>query len=364
MRILMTADTVGGVWTYALELAAALGEKEVEVGLATMGAPLTKRQYEEVKNIANFTLFESCFKLEWMDDPWDDVEQAGHWLLQVAREFGPDVVHLNSYVHAALPWGVPTLVVGHACVLSWWLAVKNEPAPPSWDRYRDRVARGLQHADHVVATTRFMLKSLDQFYGPLASTSIIPSARTASLFRPKPKEPFVFSTGRFWDEARNLSALDLAAKRLPWPVYVAGDAHHPSTGIAEHHHVRFIGKFSPPQIADWFGRASIYALPARYEPVGLSALEAGLAGCALVLGEIPSLREIWDDSAMFVPPDDIDALQWTVKTLIRDDICRRIYADRAYVRARDFSPNRMASEYLSTYQSLIGRKQPAEVQMV
>ena len=37
-RILMTADTIGGVWTYALEFARALGPHGIEVTLATMGA--------------------------------------------------------------------------------------------------------------------------------------------------------------------------------------------------------------------------------------------------------------------------------------------------------------------------------------
>ena len=40
MKVLMTADTVGGVWTYALELAGALAPHGVTVALATMGAGL------------------------------------------------------------------------------------------------------------------------------------------------------------------------------------------------------------------------------------------------------------------------------------------------------------------------------------
>ena len=36
-RVLMTADTVGGVWTYALDLSAGLGRSGIEVVLATMG---------------------------------------------------------------------------------------------------------------------------------------------------------------------------------------------------------------------------------------------------------------------------------------------------------------------------------------
>ena len=63
-----------------------------------------------------------------------------------------------------------------------------------------------------------------------------------------------------------------------------------------------LGRLSAGELADWYARAAIYALPARYEPFGLSALEAALSGCALVLGDIPSLREIWGDAALFVPP--------------------------------------------------------------
>jgi glycogen synthase len=59
--------------------------------------------------------------------------------------------------------------------------------------------------------------------------------------------------------------------------------------------------------ADWYARASIYALPARYEPFGLSALEAALSGCALILGDIPSLREVWLEAAPYVSPDDESA---------------------------------------------------------
>ncbi len=44
-------------------------------------------------------------------------------------------------------------------------------------------------------------------------------------------------------------------------------------------------------MADADGGRGDLRLPARYEPFGLSVLEAALSGCALVLGDIPSLRE-------------------------------------------------------------------------
>jgi glycogen(starch) synthase len=101
-----------------------------------MGGSLTSSQRAEVRSIADLTLYESRFELEWMADPWSDVARAGDWLLELEQVIQPDVVHLNSYVYGALSWRRPTLVVGHSCVLSWWAAVKGEAAPNSWERYR------------------------------------------------------------------------------------------------------------------------------------------------------------------------------------------------------------------------------------
>ena len=143
-RILMTADTMGGVWTYAVELARVLVGDGLEVGLATMGALLQQEQREEIGQLAGLSLFESSFKLEWMEDPWEDIARAGSWLLAIEDDFRPDVIHLNGYAHGCLPWKAPTLVVGHSCVISWWEAVHGEQAPAVWDRYYLEIARGLQ----------------------------------------------------------------------------------------------------------------------------------------------------------------------------------------------------------------------------
>ena len=57
MRILMTADTVGGVWTYALELARAFAD-EAEIALATMGEPLSPIHRDEVRALPNVRIEE------------------------------------------------------------------------------------------------------------------------------------------------------------------------------------------------------------------------------------------------------------------------------------------------------------------
>jgi glycosyltransferase involved in cell wall biosynthesis len=100
------------------------------------------------------------------------------------------------------------------------------------------------------------------------------------------------------------------------------------------------------------GRASIFALPARSAPFGLSVLEAALAGCALVLGDIPSLREVWEGAAVFVPPDDTDMLARALSLLVSKPVLRNRMSTLARTRAVEFSPERMVDAYLAVYASL------------
>jgi glycosyltransferase involved in cell wall biosynthesis len=352
----MTADTVGGVWTYAMELCGALRRHGVEVALATMGRLPSDEQRAAAHALPNARLFESAFKLEWQEDPWDDLSAAGQWLLGLEDRVKPDVVHLNGYSHGALPWRAPVLVVAHSCVLSWWEAVKREPAPIEWNRYRRAVRQGVRAADAVVAPSRSMLDAVKHHYGPLRCGGVIYNGRDAAEFdATRGKEPIVLTAGRCWDDAKNIAAIEAVAPHVAWPVHVAGEGRG-SRGDWVH----YLGPLEPPNLAQWMSRAAIYVLPARYEPFGLSALEAALSGCALVLGDIGSLREIWDDAAVFVRPDDHEQLAAVINGLIKSPSERAALGARARRRAAArFAPQRMARSYLSAYRAMLHTRAPA-----
>src|SRR4051812_2577153 len=275
MRVLMTTDTVGGVWTYAIELAHALESHGVEIILATMGARPTSDQRAQAHSCRNVQLIESTYKLEWMEAPWSDVDRAGEWLLALERQYEPDVIHLNGYAHGDLCWSAPTVVVGHSCVRSWWRAVKGVDAPAEWDEYTRRVRAGLAAANLVVAPTRAMLDALRADYGPVWAYDVIPNGRTVPRVRSDGKEPLIFAAGRVWDEAKNVAMLARVAPRLAWRVAIAGAAESPNGSSTDTMvGVQWLGRLSSHDTTRWMTRASIYALPARYEPFGLSALEA------------------------------------------------------------------------------------------
>ena len=349
-RILMTADTVGGVWTYALELAARLSGRGVQTILATMGRPPSPEQRREARAIGGLVLESGDFALEWMPGAERDFEAAGKWLLGLTRAYRPNLVHLNGYAHAAMPWPAPCIVVAHSCVVSWWRAVWGEPPPPEWTPYRTRTARGLAVADVVVSPSAAFLHELRAIYGPLPHARVIHNGRAEGVARTK--EPFVFAAGRIWDEAKNISVLDMVAPSAAWPIYAAGDTLRPDGRRAALNHVECLGVLEPEEVADRMARAAIFVSPAKYEPFGLAVLEAALAGCALVLSDIPTFREIWNGAAVFVKADSPAPLQSALSALIDDPGRCRALGEAARQRARSYSPDRMVQSYSALYSEL------------
>jgi glycogen(starch) synthase len=353
-RVLMTADAVGGVWTYAVELARQFDRAGIELILATMGTRPSETHRRDLQGLRRVSVVESDFQLEWMDDPWADVQQAGEWLLDLERQTQPDIVHLNGYVHGALPWRAPPVVVAHSCKRTWWEAVRGGAPPQERDEYWQRVAAGLAAADTVVAPTSAMLTALRRHYGELPNATVIWNGRTADRFSPATKRPVVFAAGRAWDEAKNIALLDRVTPMLSWPVFVAGDTTDPSGHTVSLDNAKTLGPIAGPALAMLMAHAAIYALPARYEPFGLSVLEAALSGCALVLGDIGSLRELWDGVAMFVDPDDEAGFADTLRWLIDHAPAREALAERGRMRALGRTPESMTAGYLATYRSARG----------
>jgi glycosyltransferase involved in cell wall biosynthesis len=207
-----------------------------------------------------------------------------------------------------------------------------------------------------------MLLELQRYYGPLRNSAVIHNGRdperclgmqpTGLVKQSAQKEPLILCAGRLWDQGKNVEALAAVAQRVEWPVCVAGSDTAPSGGSATLVGLRALGPLEPQVLAQWYARASIYALPARYEPFGLTALEAALCGCALVLGDIPSLREVWADAALYVAPDDHDALRETLNALVKNASLRAKFAAQALARANELSPERFVNGYRAIYRQL------------
>jgi glycosyltransferase involved in cell wall biosynthesis len=295
-----------------------------------------------------------------MPDPWDDLDQAAEWLLSLERRCNPHVIHLNHLMHADLPWKAPVLTVGHSCVLSWWAATQDpgSPLPAEWSTYKAKVGDSLRAARCVVAPTHALLSELERFYGPLSRAVVVNNARGRHNFQAAAKQRLVLSAGRLWDRAKNIEALAAVAQKLNAGVAVAGETLGPHGQAAQTPGLQMLGVLDDSTLANWYSRAAIYALPARYEPFGLTALEAAHSHCALVLGDIPSLREVWGPAARYVPPADHAYLEDTLNEFLANEPLRERFAARAAARARHFTPRRQVHEYLALYRLLLSESNP------
>ncbi|MGE5206250.1 MAG: glycosyltransferase family 4 protein [Chlamydiota bacterium] len=362
MRVLVTADTLGGVWTYARELVTGLTRHGVEVTLISVGEIPTPRQSAWMEGLHGLDYRPTAFRLEWMQGAQSDVEHSLSYLEEVICEVQPDLLHFNQYCYGRVEADIPRVVVAHSDVASWWIAVHGEEAPLSpWLRwYRQVVNEGLRSATTVVAPSRWMLHMLSEIYGRPRQSIVIYNGRTPRLFNPHmTKTEAVLGVGRLWDCAKQVSLLTRYPQAVP--VWIAGSEIHPEEamrgecGLAGGANVELKGPLPEKQLRMLYTRAAIYAATSRYEPFGLAPLEAAMSRCALVANDIPSFHELWGDSAVYFRRNDGADLAEKVRQLASDPVLRRDYALRAYRRAlQRFTTERMVNEYLQLYYSLVG----------
>ena len=72
-----------------------------------------------------------------------------------------------------------------------------------------------------------------------------------------------------------------------------------------------------------------------------------------MLGDVPTLRELWTGAAMFVPPEDREQLAYALGSLIEDAELRATLGRRAKERAATFSAARMTAAYRNAYAEVI-----------
>lgn len=353
IRILMTTDTVGGVWTYSCALASSLAASGAEVFLVTLGPRARADQHTMLRDVG-VHLVETDLALEWQDPEGQNIPEARRVLAELQARHRPDIIHLNSFREASFAWRAPTMLVAHSCVNSWALACRDTTwlAEPGWRRYTERVAAALDAADAWVCPSQAFHDNIAAIYQPQSRAAVIWNgiAPRDSAGR---KQDLIFAAGRLWDRAKNIEALAAAAAGLDWPVEVAGPIEAGrSAGVT------WLGELPHDAVAARLRHAAIFVSPALYEPFGLSVLEAAAAGCALVLSDIPTFRELWSGAALFFDPTDSEALHRTLAMLCADEIGRARLQRAACEYSLTYSLTRMTSAYLSLYESLLASCRP------
>lgn len=348
----MTTDTVGGVWNYSVDLASALLHDQVNVTLLAMGPVPDQGQQAQVSQLENVTFHHLPCQLEWMDDPWSDVEKAGEWIKRIYYQELPDIIHFNHYAHVSLGWECPVVLVAHSCVASWWHEVKKEALPDRYNRYFQMVKEAMHTADVVVSPTAEMLNLYEEIYGNLKNGRVIYNGlEIPAEMSGRVKQPVIFSMGRIWDEAKNINLLIEAARNIRGKIYIAGDKDKTRFKTLPSN-VMLLGQITRQEVYDWLKISSIYVLPVKYEPFGLSFLEAGLNHCALIGGNIPTLHELWDNSMTYTSTGKATELAKKCNQLLADRQYCSEMGRKAHNRVQRYSLEKKKNHYLNLYTNM------------
>jgi glycosyltransferase involved in cell wall biosynthesis len=347
-HVLMTADAVGGVWQYACDLSAALVAEGVAVTLAVLG-PAPSSGQSALADGPNVRLVETGLPLDWLASDEVEIRHAAAAIRDLAVAVGADLVHLNSPSLACVRYPMPVLTVAHGCAGTWWDAVEGSDLPPALDWLVRLNREGLHAADAVAAPSAAHAQALARRYGVFAN--VIHNGRDLPAPVTDTTASHAFTAGRLWDRAKGIALLDRAAPRTAVPVHAAGALAGPQGERIALAHLHHLGTLAATDMAAALAQRPIFVSPARFEPFGLSVLEAAAAGCPLVLSDIATFRELWDGAALFVPHDEA-ALADTIAALAADPERRRARGDAAAERAQRYTVAAMAEGTLALYRRL------------
>jgi glycosyltransferase involved in cell wall biosynthesis len=361
-HVLMTADAVGGVWTYALDLAEGFAEHGVRVTLAVLGPAPDATQRAQASAIPGLALVETGLELDWTAPTPGALALAAEGLRTLVRDSDADLVHLNSPALAAgQAFDRPVVSVVHSCLATWWSAVRQDEMPEDFRWRAQSHWQGLLASDAVIAPSAAFADDTARTY-EIPRPFVVHNGRRAPARFIWPRQPTVCTAGRLWDDGKNIAVLDAAAARIDAPLLAAGPLLGPNGECRRLDRAQALGPMSGQAVRRVFAQSRIFASAALYEPFGLTVLEAAQAGCALVLSDIPTFRELWDGAALFAPARDPSAFAETIQALLDDQDRADQLAQAAAERARRYSVAAMVRGVLDVYGALrpLGLAAPEE----
>lgn len=110
---------------------------------------------------------------------------------------------------------------------------------------------------------------------------------------------------------------------------------------------------SDEELQKLYQKAKALVVPSLMEGFGLPGLEAMSQKCLVLSSNIPSLKEIYQDAALYFSPKDTQVLSDLLEKVI-DDKIDKTYITKGEKRVKEFSWKKMAAQTRDIYESCIG----------
>jgi glycosyltransferase involved in cell wall biosynthesis len=290
--------------------------------------------------------------------------------------FGPDIVHVHhGWIIASIvaEFDIPYVVSIHG---TEYYAFKN------FKDYQESALRGLQGAQVIVALTEQERQQAIEAYDlDPDKTVAIASGTDTDVFRPfnvdkaallksysieDVDRPIVFFAGRLTAQKgvdTLLKAAQIYSQAGERPITLIagdGDLRGQLEDLArdlELNSVYFLGNREHARMAGLFNIADVAALPSRFEPFGLVAVEALACGTPVIAGDAAGFRQILNHEVGYLmKPGDFKTLAEKVTGFIKDDFKKKMSNKAvAYVR-QNYSWDKTVDNIERTYEQILQRQ--------
>lgn len=115
-----------------------------------------------------------------------------------------------------------------------------------------------------------------------------------------------------------------------------------------------LGYATEEELAACYRHARLFVFPSRYEGFGLPVLEAMTASVPVVASDLPVLRELAAEAALYAPPLDPAAWADRVEELLRTPELRERLATAGRERATRFTWAHAAAEHVAVFKEAAG----------
>lgn len=118
------------------------------------------------------------------------------------------------------------------------------------------------------------------------------------------------------------------------------------------HRVEYLGYVSEKQKQELLERASAFLYPSLYEGFGLPILEAFANSVPVLTSHLSSMPEVAGDGALFVDPNDPQAIAGSLARIFEDQALRQDLVAKGRDRVKQFDWKKTARETLKVYEDV------------
>lgn len=266
-----------------------------------------------------------------------------NYVKRITSQF--DVFHVCDHTYAQLVHELPAERTGVYChdidAFRSLIEPDQEPRPRWYRAMSQRILAGLQKAAIVFYSTYAVRAQLEHYqlierdrlvhapYGIAPEFSAIDETTTEiqSLFKDLESSPFILHVGSCIPRKRIDTLLDVFAKlRDRHPnlrlVKVGGEWSSEQCEQLDRLGVRAsviqFHNLSTSAISALYRHAAVVLLTSEAEGFGLPVIESLACGAIIVVSDLPVLREVAGDAALYCPVGDLPTWVETVDAVLRD----------------------------------------------